>query len=159
MKRWAIPIAVVLVAVGATVAVAAIPDANGVIHGCRDTRTGALRVIDSEAGQTCGSKEAALNWNQTGPQGPAGVSGYEYVSQHFTGPWSDDPVDGVVTCPAGKRVLEEGVMTEPTGRAIEGLDVVRGQGPNDIIAARIFVDNAAGDLAGFTVWVICAFVT
>jgi hypothetical protein len=89
MKRWAIPIAAVLVAiVGAGIAVAAIPDANGVIHGCRDNKTGALRVIDSEAGQECGSRETALNWNQTGPQGPVGlqgpagadgVSGYEIV--------------------------------------------------------------------------------
>ena len=31
------------------VAVASIPDAGGVIHGCISTRTGALRVIDTEA--------------------------------------------------------------------------------------------------------------
>jgi hypothetical protein len=56
----------------AMAATAAIPDANGVIHGCRNTKNGVLRVIDTDKGQTCGKDEAALSWNQTGPQGPAG---------------------------------------------------------------------------------------
>jgi hypothetical protein len=59
----------------AGIAYAVVPDANGVIHGCYDTKTGALRVIDSDQGQTCVNKEAALNWNQTGPQGPQGPQG------------------------------------------------------------------------------------
>jgi hypothetical protein len=56
-------------------ATAAIPDSNGVIHGCRSNKTGAVRVIDTEKGQTCTKDEAALPWNQTGPQGPAGPAG------------------------------------------------------------------------------------
>jgi hypothetical protein len=77
-KRIAV-LAVGLVLVG-TAAWATIPDANGVIHGCYRTSgppnsRGALRVIDIEAGQTCGSGEVALSWNQTGPQGPAGATG------------------------------------------------------------------------------------
>jgi hypothetical protein len=55
-----------------TVALAAIPGAGGVITGCYDKRTGALRVIDSDAGQKCTSKETQLPWNQTGIQGPQG---------------------------------------------------------------------------------------
>jgi hypothetical protein len=51
---------------GAAVAVAAIPDEVGMIHGCVKT-SGDLRVIDSEAGQTCKRGETALNWNQRGP--------------------------------------------------------------------------------------------
>src|SRR5207253_11437690 len=91
-----------LVVVGTVVAVATIPDAGGVIHGCY-ARSGALRVIDS-ATTACTSKETALSWNQTGPQGlagpagpagppgpqgapgpagPPGVSGYEVVSGTF----------------------------------------------------------------------------
>jgi hypothetical protein len=73
--RWAILGAILLVVCASAVAVAAIPDANGVIHGCRDKKTGALRVIDSEAGQSCTSREAALAWNQTGPAGPQGPPG------------------------------------------------------------------------------------
>jgi len=58
----------------AGVASASIPDSGGVIHGCRDTKSGALRVIDTNTGQTCGKGEAALNWSQTGPAGPSGVA-------------------------------------------------------------------------------------
>jgi hypothetical protein len=55
-----VAVAAVLVATSGA-ALAAIPDANGVIHGCINNRTGALRVIDSEApaSQTCTSKETA----------------------------------------------------------------------------------------------------
>jgi hypothetical protein len=54
---------------------AAIPGANGVISGCYDSKTGALRVLDREGGASCDSKEASLEWNRTGPQGPQGQSG------------------------------------------------------------------------------------
>jgi hypothetical protein len=57
------------------IALASIPDSNGVIHGCRDNKSGDLRVIDTDAGQTCKSSETALTWNQTGPQGPQGDQG------------------------------------------------------------------------------------
>lgn len=59
---------------GSVMAFASIPDANGVIHGCFRTSTGALRIIDS-ATQTCNSNETTLTWNQTGPQGPTGPIG------------------------------------------------------------------------------------
>lgn len=62
-------------AAGAVVAYAAIPDSNGLIHGCYTRNSGALRVIDTDTGQTCGTKETALNWSQTGPQGPRGPQG------------------------------------------------------------------------------------
>jgi hypothetical protein len=66
-------VALFLLAVGAGVALAAIPDRNGVIHGCRNTRTGLLRVIKSTA--HCRVGERALNWNVRGPQGPQGRRG------------------------------------------------------------------------------------
>jgi len=61
-------------------ALASIPDAGGVIHGCYLTTgppqaRGALRVIDTDAGQACVSGEIAITWNQTGPQGPEGPAG------------------------------------------------------------------------------------
>src|SRR5262245_24960590 len=52
---------------------AAIPDSNGVIHGCV-LPSGNLRVIDS-ASATCKGNEASLDWSQTGPQGLAGPMG------------------------------------------------------------------------------------
>ncbi len=45
------------------VALAAIPDGSGVIHGCYKNSTGALRVVDSESGGVCTNKETSLNWS------------------------------------------------------------------------------------------------
>ena len=76
---------VVLAAAGAAVAVAgavdaSIPDSAGVIHACRVTQPslgplGALRVVDTAAGQTCRLGEVALTWSQTGPTGGRGPTG------------------------------------------------------------------------------------
>jgi hypothetical protein len=63
-----------LVIVAATAAIASIPDSEGVIHGCYQQKTGSLRVIDSSAA-TCRPHEVAIEWNRTGPQGPAGPQG------------------------------------------------------------------------------------
>jgi len=96
---------IAVLAVGSGVALATIPSSGGVVSGCYAKKDGTLRVIDSTA--QCRSGEAALNWNQTGPQGPqgsqgpqglqgaqgpqgatgpqgaAGVSGYELQTTHF----------------------------------------------------------------------------
>ncbi len=61
--------------VGGAVAFAAGPDEGGVIHGCYEESTGALRVIDTGAGETCAESEQSLSWNQTGPRGPQGEPG------------------------------------------------------------------------------------
>lgn len=53
-------------------AYAAIPDANGVVHGCYNVLTGSARIID---GNSCGLLEKAVTWQQTGPRGPAGAPG------------------------------------------------------------------------------------
>ena len=74
-RRRVAVVAAMLTMAGVGVAYAAIPGSDGVISGCRDAKTGALRVIDAEAGEVCGGKEAALNWNQTGPRGPQGEQG------------------------------------------------------------------------------------
>jgi uncharacterized protein YkuJ len=52
---------------------AAIPDSDGTIHGCRNSTTTLLRVIDS-ASQSCDGNESSLNWDQNG------VKGYAYVT-------------------------------------------------------------------------------
>ena len=64
--------AALIIALGG-VALAAIPDSNGTIHGCYQKNNGNLRVVES-AGD-CRSSEAVISWNQTGPQGPPGPSG------------------------------------------------------------------------------------
>ena len=58
---------------GGSIAYAAIPGPDGVIHGCYNKDAGGvLRVV---SGTTCKSNELALKWNQTGPQGPQGSQG------------------------------------------------------------------------------------
>lgn len=74
------------------VALAAIPGAGGVITGCYDTKSGALRVIDAQAGKACSKSETQLTWNQVGPQGPKGDTGVQ-------GPKGDTGAQG----PAGPK--------------------------------------------------------
>jgi hypothetical protein len=57
----------------AGVAFARIPDADGKIHGCRNLKTGVLRVIGARA--HCRDNEKRLNWNVRGPEGPVGPMG------------------------------------------------------------------------------------
>lgn len=76
LRPRTIALAVGLAALAATgIAYATIPGPGGVIHGCYDTKTGVLRVIDPSAGGLCSLKETDLQWNQTGPQGLAGPQG------------------------------------------------------------------------------------
>ncbi len=121
MRKLAVAlIAVLLMAIGA-VAYASIPGPDGVIHACYKTSNpaqGALIAIDSSA--SCPSGYTALNWNQTGPQGPAGtngVSGYEHATpasasavEIATGVWAAGPA--TATCPTGKVVLGGGVQVD-----------------------------------------------
>ena len=62
----------VLLGVCGGVALATIPGAGGVIHGCYAKLGGALRVIDNGP---CRATEAPLSWNQMGQQGPQGLQG------------------------------------------------------------------------------------
>jgi hypothetical protein len=70
------------------IAYATIPDASGVSHGCYNKTQGSLRIIDSDKAQTCSNGEAPRDWNQTGPQRPAGRP---------RPPSLDDPDDNAVT--------------------------------------------------------------
>jgi Collagen triple helix repeat (20 copies) len=57
---------------------AAIPDANGVIHGCYQKNVGNLRVVDPTAagnGGSCRPSEIPISWSQTGPTGATGPAG------------------------------------------------------------------------------------
>jgi len=76
---------------GAAIAVASVPDGNGVIHACVRLQPGStlpdtnpnLRVIDPGAGQACSTSspaggppsELSISWNTAGPPGPQGPQG------------------------------------------------------------------------------------
>jgi hypothetical protein len=74
-RGWAVGGAAVVVCGAAGLAYAAIPGSDQVINGCYAKNSGALRVIDAEAGKTCLSSELPLSWNQIGPTGPRGLKG------------------------------------------------------------------------------------
>ena len=64
---FALAAAVAALAV-ASIGWAAIPDGNGVIHGCYKKDSGVLRVYDDTASspKKCTSSESPLDWNQNG---------------------------------------------------------------------------------------------
>jgi hypothetical protein len=79
-KRWwqrrlvAASVGVAAVFAFGGVALATIPSSSGVISGCYAKKDGSLRVVDASAA-ACKTGEAALSWNQTGPQGSKGDAG------------------------------------------------------------------------------------
>jgi len=136
-----------------SVAWATVPDGGGVIHAC--LKNGAVRIVDTDAGQSCKASEQPLDWNVAGqPGAPGGVSGY----QLRTG----DPVtlepgasgEASVSCPEGTRALGGGYIT--------GSDV---QVTNVIPAGAGTVWSAAGTNRSPTLTgsirarVVCADVT
>src|SRR5213083_501079 len=106
-----------LVLLASSVAVAAIPDSTGIIHGCYQQRTGDLRILDTNA-TGCRSDELAIQWNQTGPQGPAGPQG-------APGPagLAGSPLDFIVIAYCGSGTAGQlnnfgfvvGTLTSPVG--------------------------------------------
>ena len=66
--RFALPTVAALGA-GAAVGVAAIPSADGTIHACVTTATGAVRIINAEGGATCTA--ADRDGSRLEPAGPA----------------------------------------------------------------------------------------
>ena len=77
-KKLALGLAAALAALAAgSIAWASVPDPRGMITGCYDKQSGALRVTDTQSGvpKDCGSKELQLLWSQQGPQGVPGPQG------------------------------------------------------------------------------------
>ncbi len=91
-------IAVATAAMAASIAYAAIPDSNDVIHGCynpsgANTPNGTtLNIVNSDT-SSCKNNQTEIAWNQTGPPGPAGDDGVSVTSAALT--------PGDTNCPAG----------------------------------------------------------
>lgn len=120
----------------AGVAVASVPSANGVIHACLSP-PGTVRVIDTDAGQTCRSNETPLDWNQQGLPGPQGVPGSAGVQgpagpagpKGDTGPAGPQGPPGQ-TGPAGAQGLQgpqgvQGPPGPPGSTTLSGQSVVQ----------------------------------
>ena len=67
-------VALVVLASGAGLAQAAIPDTAGVFHACVN-RIGGLRIIDTAVTGGCRGDEQRIVWALRGPTGPAGPAG------------------------------------------------------------------------------------
>jgi len=68
--------AVVLVLSSGMIVSASIPDSGtGLVSACMAKSTGAVRLIDAQAGEACKKGEALVTWNQTGPKGEQGDRG------------------------------------------------------------------------------------
>jgi hypothetical protein len=116
---WRIGVAagtgVVALAAATGLAIGAIPDSAGVIHGCYTKTGGKLSVIDTEAGKSCKKNQISLNWNQTGPQGPPGQTG-------LPGPTGPSPFAGYadggnqqpVNCPPNGQPISWGLIPPAT---------------------------------------------
>jgi hypothetical protein len=59
---------------GAAAATVRYVDTNGVLHGCVNTRTGALRLVPATATR-CTTGEQAVTWSYRGAPGPRGATG------------------------------------------------------------------------------------
>jgi type VI secretion system secreted protein Hcp len=162
--------AVLLLAVGAAgggtaLAVASVPDSNGVIHACYSvdgsgnavTSTSNLTVID--AGQTCPSSPAggphsqALNWNVQGSQGPAGQPG----PQGPPGNTATIVKGGTLTLSGGQVLTVESAgggvtVPTPTTPVGGGSDAVVGSGKGalsfPILEVLLLSSHAGGGSAG-----------
>jgi hypothetical protein len=116
--RWSIRLAVALAAVlaltaGIGVAIGAIPASDGTITACYSKANGDLRVIDSEAGQTCKASENELSWNQ-GTPAPRVIVVTTFLDPGETG-------EARAECPEGQKATGGGftsAILDPTNDVV-----------------------------------------
>lgn len=158
---------------GAGTALASIPDDQGVITGCYNSTSGALRVIDP-AKAKCSSSERTLTWNQqgqpgpqgpagpvgaTGAQGPAGVSGYVYKESEETALGPGISGSRWVNCPDGEVPVGGGYRTY--GSSVDlfiGLDrPILDDSRTKAVGWEIGAVNRSTEFTGyFVVYALCA---
>lgn len=151
-------IAAAALAAGAvSVAVAAIPDGSGVIHGCYRTfpPVGQLRVVDTDRGQRCAASEKPLDWNARGVAGPTGPTGSTGPSGTSVGwftkgsgtAFPTDQTFASLSLPAGTfMVTLTGEGVDPDGA--DGYVRLGCSIPGTAVAAPLFLKGQGGSLAG-----------
>ncbi len=162
----------VLLSIAGVSALGSVPDVDGVIHSCYKVASGQLRVIDTDAGESCREAEAALVWNQVGPAGPTGPPGGVAGPQWFTtqvladGSAFRPSVDGVtarkgglgvyfVTFPRGLRSCE--YFTTPTEGPIFAVPIAayRYAGPAEEVMVKTYNADGLPADASFQLGVVC----
>jgi hypothetical protein len=99
-------------------AVASIPSTDGTITACRDNKSGALRVIDTQRSQSCKASEAQLTWKN-------GIVGQVADSLHADNATNADTVDGKHASDfyaAGSRVADSAHADEADSAVSAGDD-------------------------------------
>jgi hypothetical protein len=155
MRKRVLLIAAIMVALllGAGVTWAAIPSSDGVIHGCYRTSNpavGSLIVIDAEAGQTCPSGTAPLNWKQSALSNPKISINLIQIGPNQFGTAS-------VNCPSNSLALGGGFRT---GGLVIDVTESRplGTGPNATIPigwTATAINTSADQTDSLSAWVIC----
>jgi hypothetical protein len=135
---------------------AAIPDANGVVHGCYNVLTGSARIVD---GNSCNLLEKSVTWQQKGPQGPQGAQGSQ-GPQGAQGPAGSSSVaTGSTPAVLGLSSGEEVVTIAPRWRYIAtnvGLctltvtaSIITNSNPAHVTVAPVFRVSGAGIQGSF----------
>src|SRR6516225_3908697 len=122
-----------ILAVAAGVAYATVPDSQGLIHSC--IRNGAIRIIDTDAGQTCKAGESALQWSQTGPQGPPGSQG-QPGSQGDQGEQGPPGLQG----PPGQDAVSLWAAVDDQAKLVHGSGVLGITGPGLLGTGETWVE-------------------
>ena len=81
MRRYLILATVIVLVMGAGIAIAQVGD-DGVIYACADDKDGTLRLVDGPDG--CDKKETPVSWNQQGIQGDPGEDGTDGADGNLT---------------------------------------------------------------------------
>jgi hypothetical protein len=114
-RHLAFAVGLVLLVCGG-VAYATIPDSGGMINGCYIKANGALRLIDTEAGQACTRAEIPIAWTKsaptlTCPEGTTAITGVCIESAVPSGR-AGGHKDAVSDCAdEGKRLPSIGELT------------------------------------------------
>jgi hypothetical protein len=88
----------------AGVAVASVPDANGVIHACVKTTDGSIRIMDASTTVTCPKGYAPLDW-EAAPR-PGTLYGFHHApGQTFDVLVGEKPQTFTVECPNGEVMI------------------------------------------------------
>ena len=130
----------------AAIAFATIPDADGMIQGCYNSK-GELRIIDDDT-TTCRTSETALSWSESG------IVGYELIVSETRQVPLNAFVVAEVRCTPGKRVLGGGyhsnnvVIVQSSPQTSGGIE-----------RWQVAAVPALGFPGTVTAYVICAFAS
>ena len=123
------------------IAWAQIPDTNGVITGCYNNKSGALRVIDTSKTTCVAKTETQLTWNQKGVAGAPGAQGATGANGSNGAPGSS----GFVSVTPLDRIPFGTVLTSPFQMIdAPGTPVTVAAGQKLIISLTVPLRSTAG---------------